>query len=889
MELKGYQKNVLGDLKHFLDLLTEKQSIRQAYNTLWEEKGISVGLEGMPPYHTVLSGVPHVCMKIPTGGGKTFIAANAIKIIFDSMPHIHPMAVAWLVPSDAILRQTVNALQDGEHPYRMKINADFGGNIEVYTKEQLLTGQNFNPISIGEHLSIFVLSYDSFRTSKKEGRKAYQENGYLAEFVGYKAEKGTLLENTDETALIQVIRKLNPVVIVDESHHATSNLSVDMLKNFNPSFVLELTATPKDKSNIISFVDAKQLKKEEMIKLPVIVYNRKTQEDVFLSAIGLRQKLENEAAQTEDGKYIRPIVLFQAEPKNKDDSTTYEKIKKILLDIGIPEEQIAVKTADRDDIKKQDLLSKNCKIRYIITVSALKEGWDCPFAYILATVANRSSVVDVEQILGRVLRMPYTKASKRDVLNLSYVITSSADFFATCEQVVKGLNAAGFSKKDYRVLEACEETDLTETPIGVQASLEDTIQQNSESSDGISEINMGMLQGMFANVLNDTFAAYGSKTLDMASKGEENIMAMLSQAEIQNNVYWEEMNKNEEDLWEGIPEEEKVKMKAYEVRPKFRDEMLNIKIPQFVIETEPSLFSDNETALLEKEDLYKGFSLKSKDTEIDFNSVSVEIAKVDVEDSADGVPKAWQLTGFDWKYLKEWFDMQPSERKRRLCKDMICKKVSKINAVNDRELEEYVSRIMANMTEDQLTDLEQSPYPYTVAVEKKVKQLLQEYAAEQFSLWLEQERIHCEPTYDFPEVIAPAKTIASIPKSLYEEEEQFDNDYEKKVAWELSALSNVKWWHRNSSRKGFAINGAVTAYPDLIVMTESGKILLIETKGDQLENSESRVKAEIGSKWAAKASMLGRLYKYYMVFQSKEPGYEGTYSYDQFMEIVKML
>lgn len=222
-----------------------------------------------------------------------------------------------------------------------------------------------------------------------------------------------------------------------------------------------------------------------------------------------------------------------------------------------------------------------------------------------------------------------------------------------------------------------------------------------------------------------------------------------------------------------------------------------------------------------KSHLYKGFSLKNKDTEIDFNSVSVEIAKVDVEDSADGVPKAWQLTGFDKKYLKDWFDTQPSEKKRRLCKDMICKKVSKINAVNDRELDEYVSRIMSNMTEDQLTYLEHSPYPYIVAIEKKVKKLLQEYAAEQFTLWLEQERISCEPIYSFSKMIAPIKTISSIPKSLYEEEEQFDNDYEKKVVWELSALSNIK-------------------------MTESGKVLLIETKGDQLENSESKVKAETG-------------------------------------------
>ncbi len=188
-----------------------------------------------------------------------------------------------------------------------------------------------------------------------------------------------------------------------------------------------------------------------------------------------------------------------------------------------------------------------------------------------------------------------------------------------------------------------------------------------------------------------------------------------------------------------------------------------------------------------------------------------------------------------------------------------------------------------------MTDLEQSYYPYMSAIEKKVNRLLDEYVASQFDKLLEQEHIACEPMYHLEKSIAPLKTISSIPKSLYVEEEQFDNEYEKKVVWELSALENIKWWHRNIARKGLAINGAVNAYPDLIVMTNSGKILLIETKGDQLKNDESKIKSETGAKWAAKASMAGRLYKYYMVFQTKNPDYEGAYSHERFMDIVREL
>ena len=350
MELKSYQKEVIADLARYLELVVELQSPAKAYQALWNEKNVMVGLGGMPGYVNVLPGVPHVCAKVPTGGGKTYIAASAVRTIFDAMPQRRAKAVVWLVPSEAILTQTRKALENPDHPYRQRLDVDFGGRVQVYSKEQALMGQNFTPSAVTEQLSLFVLSYDSFRTSKKEGRKAYQENGYLAEFAKWMDDPSVLLADTDETALIQVIRYLNPVVIVDESHHATSDLSVEMLQNFNPSFVFDLTATPKKKSNIISFVDAARLKKANMVKLPVIVYNRKSQADVYGDAIAIRAKLEAQTKREQEtsGRYIRPIVLFQAQPRNNADSTTYEKIKKTLVDGGIPEKEIAIKTGDKD-------------------------------------------------------------------------------------------------------------------------------------------------------------------------------------------------------------------------------------------------------------------------------------------------------------------------------------------------------------------------------------------------------------------------------------------------------------------------------------------------------------------------------------------------------------
>lgn len=869
MELKTYQKNVLGDLSRYLTLMTDTGSAAKAYKALWEEKGVTVGFGGLASYHYNLNyGVPDVCFKVPTGGGKTFIAANAIKTIYDAMPTVTAKAVVWLVPSDAILTQTYKALSDPQHPYRQKIDVDFGGAVEVYSKTQLLNGQNFNPTSITEQLSVFVLSYDSFRTSKKEGRKAFQENGNLASFPKYMKDKDVLLPDTDETALIQVIRSLNPVVIVDESHHATSKLSVEMLENFNPCFVLDLTATPKKNSNIISFVDAAQLKKANMVKLPVIVYNRKSQSDVYGDAIHIRRKLEAQAKveQAETGRYIRPIVLFQAQPRIGTESTTYDKIKNTLIEAGISQEEIAIKTADKDELKGVNLLSSDCPIRYIITVNALKEGWDCPFAYVLATVANRTSTVDVEQILGRVLRLPYTKKNKSNVLNISYVITSSADFGKTLDNVVKGLNSAGFSEKDYRAKDVDE--DVSE-PVA-----QPTLNLFDEPTEELPEVDTEELKRRI-------------EIMQQQPESTESIESddMLAAALAQNEAYEDMVSRAEETAVNNAPTEVRDKMNVFRMNEEYAEEATVLRFPQFMMKVGPSFFSDDEYVPLKLEHLEDGFTLKDKDTQIDFSTVDAEMARVDIDDSTEAVPKVWQIKGTDSAYYKEWFNSQPSEVRLAHCKGLIRKQISKINSINDRELLEYIDRVVDNMTEDQLSDMEQSPYPYIKKVEDKVKALLAAHRMDIFNLWLEQGKIECRANYALKSTVSPTSFFSSFPKSLYTSEEDV-NDYERKVVWQLSSMDNIKWWHRNISRLGFQINGAVHAYPDIIAMTESGKILMIETKGDHLDNAESKTKAIIGSKWDA---LSGGQYRYFMVFQTKSPDYPGAYSYDRFLEIIAAL
>ena len=875
MELKSYQKKVIADLTRYLELLNETQNYMTAFEQFWREKSAPA----LGRYQNVIPGVPNLCFKVPTGGGKTFIACNAVRPIFDALPATKTKAVVWLVPSDAILTQTAKALKDTSHPYRQKIDVDFGGRVEVYTKQELLNGQNFNPTAVTEQLSVMVLSYDSFRGRGKEGLKAYQENSNLAAFAKVLGKPDSPIEKADETALFQIINQLNPLVIVDESHHARSELSLEMLENFNPCFVLDLTATPKKESNIISYVDAVQLKNEHMVKLPVIVYNRDSQAEVLTDAIDLRNKLEEiaNAEYAKTGKYIRPIALFQAQPKGKEDATTFEKLRDKLVDAGIPADQIAIRTADVNELKNVELMSPNCPIRYIITVNALKEGWDCPFAYILASLANKTSQVDVEQILGRILRLPHTSQHTQSALNMSYVLTSSNDFNNTVAHIVKGLNSAGFSDKDYRIGE----------PAKLKAPEQPAKQITLPDPQGVSE----------PETAEDDFAWLDDKlieeelerrreqvqTPEIAPKAD----AMLDAAAKVEKAYTDAIQQTGNDpVMDNLPWEVRDKVKSFQVNPQFREDIETLQIPQFFLKVEQSLFTDGSFELLDKEMLAEGFTLKGKAYDIDFAAADDEIREIDVREQDGGLPKVFKMESAEQRYFKEWFNNLPPESRVRQCKEMMFNQLNKLNMVDATELKAYINRIVDDMDKAQLAAMEKAPLGYAAKIRDKIETLLEAHYRETFEKWLETERIVCTPYFRLRPSIHPATYTDIYARSLYTAEDGDMNKLEQKLVVELTALPNVRWWHRNIAKQDFAINGFIKHYPDILIMTKSGKLICAETKGDHLKNDNSREKIALGQAWRTAA---GKDFRYYMVFENEENLLPGAVSMSQFIDTVKAL
>ena len=867
MELNNYQRQVMRDLSAYLTCVNHGTNLYSAWREYWFAKDVAVGLGGVPSYNNAIERVPHVCMKVPTGGGKTFMACASVRRIFDALPTGKPQVVVWLVPSDSILTQTVRNLSDANHPYRQKLDQDFAGHVGVYSKEMLLNGQNFSPDTVREMLTVCIMSYGSLRidSKKKDVRKVYQENGNLFRFADFFRDKDALLADTPDTALIQVLRHLEPVVIVDESHNAGSDLSVEMLNNLNPSFVLDLTATPRKNSNIISYVDARELKKEHMVKLPVVVYNRTTRQSVIQDAIQLRGSIEKEAIAAEEagGKYIRPIVLFQAQPKTSDNSDTFDKIKALLMDMGIPEEQIAVKTSNVDDLKGRDLMGRDCPVRYIITVNALKEGWDCPFAYILASLANRTSTVDVEQILGRILRQPYAMQHASPLLNTSYVLTNSVDFHSTLEKIVAGLNKAGFSRKDYRIGETIETPQAPVQPETVQTEIP---MKPTPAEDTFEDINTQEVR----------------TALESGDAAGSSVIKMVQEATQQAESYTEAVSTPDDGFMGG---ELGDMLKQNAMQPYLVEEVYSLRIPQFFLRSVPDLFG-GEFELLEPENLSEGFSLAGQDAQVHFELATGDMYRVDVEEKGEAVPKYKRADSELSEYIRNRLAQLPPEKKIQSCTNMLCAQINRNNRYAAAEINDYVRRIVAGMTADELEAMETAIPTYAAKIQEKVKGLEEAYREDQFLRWLDTGKIVCRESYTLRPVITPADTTDAIPKSLYEAEKNDMNNGEHELIDAVVALGNVKWWHRIIERNDFRLNGYINHYPDFMVMTNSGKLVLIEYKGDDRDNSDSERKLKLGRKWQAQC---GQNYRYFMVFKNREFGIDGAYTMDQFVEIMKEL
>ena len=899
MELKNYQQGVLNDLAEYIQTLKEQGNLYKAFSLFWKSRGINSLQTGEPifhPYCDSMKGIPNITVKVPTAGGKTFIACNALSTIFSAMPVRKTKVVAWFVPSDTILKQTYQNLKNPNHPYRQRIDTLFNGRVEVYDKQALLYGQNFNPIIVKEQLSIFVLSIQSFASNAKDKRLVYSENEHLAEFVKTYDSNEKRIEGADESSLIQVIAHLNPVAIIDESHNFEGDLRIDTITNINPCFVLNLTATPREKSNIISFVSPASLKRENMVKLPVMVSNYQKHADVINSAIALRKNLEDKAKveEAQGGDYLRPIVLFQAQPKNDEDDITFMNIKNTLTKAGIPEEEIKIKTANLNELKGIDLMSRECPVRYIITVNALKEGWDCPFAYILASTANRSSKIDVEQILGRILRQPYTRQHKDALLNMSYVLTSSTNFQTTIDNVVESLRLSGYSQRDYMA------TDTTnkdfKQPESKLPFIDDHVLELSSVNDSICNQESETETGVYSEPEETSHWDFRAEDIVMPTSEQEkesvvdaistSTAALIKNAESMSHEYEQQIKGSVNN---EISEEIMSKITTYKIQEWHKPYVENIMLPKFFIKCniDNDVFgSISNKVPVTQEALLEGFSLSKEDKHIVFNYDTANIKKIDIDEKDENNIIIFSVKEKDAQALENYYSNISDRRSlvTQLSKS-IRDNITQDNTISDGDLHTYILGVLEGMEMAELRNLGKHIIDTVQTFKNKIRTLKANYAKQQFESKIQTGQITVEQTEPLPtELILTKDKAPALDKKMYQEEEGF-NGFERYVIEQVVTLDCVRCWHRNQERgKGFCINGFINAYPDFIIVLKNGITVLLETKGKHLDGSDSQNKVAIGDKWS---NLAGRRFFYFMVFEDKPIA--GAMSVGKFIECLKQL
>jgi type III restriction enzyme len=456
MQLKDFQIRTLDALRDYFRLCVQKKNANTAfYEATLAHYGLGVPYIPAPE----LPDLPYVCLRLPTGGGKTFVAAHAVNVASKELLHTDEPLVLWLVPSNAILQQTLKALRERKHPYHQALETA-GVNVSVMDISEALAVQ---PSQL-QGVTVIVSTIQAFRVDETLGRKVYEQNGSLmGHFSGLKPELLAKLEKHENGApvysLANVLAAHRSIVIVDEAHNARTELSFTMLKRFAPACIIEFTATPDAEahpSNVLHTVSAAELKAEGMIKLPIHLETHQDWRVAISQAVAKRNELEalSRTERSATSEYLRPIVLLQAQPayKNKA-SLTVDAVKECLLkDNQIPEEQIAIATGDTHEIEDVDLFAPECPIRYIITVQALREGWDCSFAYVLCTVAELRGQTAVEQILGRVLRLPHAQSKQAPELNHAYAFATSLHFAQTANNLADALIQNGFEKQEVRDL-----------------------------------------------------------------------------------------------------------------------------------------------------------------------------------------------------------------------------------------------------------------------------------------------------------------------------------------------------------------------------------------------------------------------------------------------------
>lgn len=842
--LKKYQQNSLDKLTSFLQRCAIEKDVYRAYADCTVK---NFGQQGV--YNDAgFTYIPYVCLRLPTGGGKTFLAAHSVGIVSKEYLARDFSLVIWLVPSNQILEQTYDALSDTHHPYRKALNQYFNDSVEILKVDE---ARSIQKGTLQSNTTIIISTFASWRVDKTEGRKVYEQNGSLSlHFEHLKIEKTVNLEklngsNIPVHSLANVVYLNNPIFIIDEAHNARTELTFEVIKRLNPACIIEYTATPKtkgnDRSNVLYSVSAAELKAEDMIKMPIELLTTDEWQNAISNAVKQQQSLEEiaKAEETNTGEYIRPIVLFQAQHDSQTESTiNVEAVKNFLINtMHLPEEKIAVATGTERGIEGKDLSAIDEPIRFIITKQALKEGWDCPFAYVFCSVAKVSSSKDVEQLLGRVLRMPNVKRKGKNELNKAYAYVSSDSFYNTAKNLQDSLISAGFT--------SAEASDLIEV--------------------APAQFTLGKF---FGNIQVEVTELPDLSGLDTIVKNKIDI-----DTETNSIVIKEEISEDEKEAIKNIltseSDKEKIEQAYQEIKsfigkatsPQKQGKVFSV--PQMLIDFDGEFRVFDEEVLLPTNWNLAACdkTLSNDEFPTKFDSGTKGLIDIDSKGNTytynastiqEELSSLIVSSTMDKKGLIQWIVKE-------------CRHQS----IPYAQIIVFISSLVDELIESRSLHIEHlvfMRFKLKDAVKRKILKLYQEAKKRGYEELLftqpgvvkeEISRFKLGEDFVFPSLY-PANTYYNgsfkFSKHFHDHIADMNNE-EAECAFNIDSNPNVEFWIRNLERQEFYAFWLQTStdkfYPDFIAKLTDGTIVIIEYKGsDRYNNDDSKEKRQLGDFYA---------------------------------------
>ncbi len=855
LQLKEYQRAALNKLRAYFELCNQCDDANVAfYQTTLREFGYGI------PYHPVenLRGLPYVCIRIPTGGGKTLVACHAVSIAKDEVLHTDRAVVLWLVPSNTIREQTLNALRDQRHPYRQALDATLGAVAVMDVTDALY----LNRATLNTATTIIVSTMQAFRREDTEGLKVYQPSGALMEHFEHVppeilTKMETYANGSPQETLANLLCLHRPILIVDEAHNARTELSFETLARFNPSCLVEFTATPATKqnpSNVLHTVSAAELYNEEMIKLPIRLETRANWKELLSEAIRCLNHLQETArAEYRDtGDYIRPLMLIQAQARSKSrDTLTYDVLKQCLIDdFRVPEAEVAISTGSVDELEGVDLAARDCPVRFVITIQKLREGWDCPFAYVLCSLAQLKSPTAIEQIIGRVLRLPDARKKTRADLNIAYAYAASSDFAQVLGSMTGALIQNGFERQE----------------------AEDLIIQSPTKQRQLGLSYLDALFGAVTVTISEQLAAY-TLPPELETKVifnyAENTMTFRGAMSVQERAALEGYAVTPEDkaaIAQAYQESQRLSDIDYRT-PAERGEPFDVPMLAIKIAAEQgSLWEQfEEQHILDHEWSLAQCTAQLSESEYAARQGAGQQAEIAVTEEGkietrflshlqDQMAFRDVQAGWTEAQLVHWLD-------RKIPHPDIDPTDTGIFLTN------LVRFLIAerDFTVDQLV---YDKYRLMKAVARKIDEhrAASRHAAYQQMLFAEQAEVKVSPELCFS---FPRDPLGYPYNRLYEGSYSFDKHYYPRIgafdsteefdcAVFIDTLPQIRFWVRNLTRKpnyAFWLQTSTDKfYPDFVCALENDKYLVVEYKGaDRWDNPENREKRALGELWAERS------------------------------------